>query len=229
MQGIEEFELQIFFTIVPFRKSCKEPSKHCHSWVSWHGTVVCSTAFRFCLLQSLAYHTVMFPGNWHNSEMDNFNFFILIFNFIKKECRDAVVMVKCTYCRSEFQQDSKANLTSICRKCDHNVKQYGKPSLCEYCNIIAAFIGTKCQRCTYCEKKYGAPVHCDQCKQKSAFDRKDSETRKKLDGKMLCWLCTLSYKRAIAKANKNKDSSARQLNHKRDPSSRHSSHSSRFK
>nr|SVE80001.1 EOG090X02IW [Daphnia magna] len=124
-----------------------------------------------------------------------------------KECRGAFPIVKCTYCRSEFQQercahtttfDSKGNTSTICKKCEFNVKQYGKPSACEYCNIIAAFIGNKCQRCTNSEKKYGPPVTCEQCKQKCAFDRKD-EDKKKVDGKMLCWLCTLSYRRALAK------------------------------
>nr|SVE84141.1 EOG090X02IW [Daphnia pulex] len=115
-----------------------------------------------------------------------------------KECRGSFPIVKCTYCRSEFQQESKGNTSTICKKCEFNVKQYGKPSACEYCNIIAAFIGNKCQRCTNSEKKYGPPVTCEQCKQKCAFDRKD-EDKKKVDGKMLCWLCTLSYRRALAK------------------------------
>lgn len=64
--------------------------------------------------------------------------------------------------------------------------------------MIAAFIGNKCQRCTNSERKYGPPLSCDQCKQKCAFDRKDID-KKKVDGKLLCWLCTLSYKRALAK------------------------------
>nr|CAG4636843.1 EOG090X02IW [Ceriodaphnia reticulata]SVE72819.1 EOG090X02IW [Ceriodaphnia reticulata] len=115
-----------------------------------------------------------------------------------KECRGSFPIVKCTYCRSEFQQESKGNTSTICKKCEFNVKQYGKPSACEYCNIIAAFIGNKCQRCTNSEKKYGPPLTCEQCKQKCAFDRKD-EDKKKVDGKMLCWLCTLSYRRALAK------------------------------
>merc|ERR1711928_64523 len=65
-----------------------------------------------------------------------------------KECRGAFPIVKCTYCRSEFQQESKGNTCTICKKCELNVKQYGKPSACEYCNIIAGFIGNKCQRGT---------------------------------------------------------------------------------
>ncbi|XP_045602312.1 protein FAM76A isoform X4 [Procambarus clarkii] len=115
-----------------------------------------------------------------------------------KECRGSFPIVKCTYCRSEFQQESKSSTVTICKKCESMVKQYGKPSACEYCNVIAAFIGNKCQRCTNSERKYGPPLSCDQCKQKCAFDRKDID-RKKVDGKILCWLCTLSYKRALAK------------------------------
>ncbi|XP_063607126.1 protein FAM76A-like [Penaeus indicus] len=115
-----------------------------------------------------------------------------------KECRGSFPIVKCTYCRSEFQQESKSSTVTICKKCESMVKQHGKPSACEYCNVIAAFIGNKCQRCTNSERKYGPPLTCDQCKQKCAFDRKDVD-KKKVDGKLLCWLCTLSYKRALAK------------------------------
>uniref|UniRef100_A0A8B9HH98 Protein FAM76B n=1 Tax=Astyanax mexicanus TaxID=7994 RepID=A0A8B9HH98_ASTMX len=113
-----------------------------------------------------------------------------------KECRIAHPIVKCTYCRTEFQQESKTN--TICKKCAQNVKQFGTPKPCQYCNIIAAFIGTKCQRCTNSEKKYGPPQTCEQCKQQCAFDRKE-EGRRKVDGKLLCWLCTLSYRRVLQK------------------------------
>ncbi|KAA0203459.1 hypothetical protein HAZT_HAZT003827, partial [Hyalella azteca] len=134
-----------------------------------------------------------------------------------KECRGSFPMVKCTYCRSEFQQESKSSTVAICKKCESMVKQCGKPSACDYCNIIAAFIGSKCQRCANAERKYGPPLTCDQCKQKCAFDRKDEDKRKiegkllthsypfsthfyaQVDGKLLCWLCTLSYRRALAK------------------------------
>lgn len=102
-----------------------------------------------------------------------------------KECRGTFPVVKCTYCRSEFQQSSKGSTSTICKKCEQNVKAYGKPSACEYCNIIAAFIGNKCQRCTNSELKYGPPVTCEQCKQKCAYDkpRDNSEDGKNNDGK----------------------------------------------
>nr|CAD7444024.1 unnamed protein product [Timema bartmani]CAD7458953.1 unnamed protein product [Timema tahoe] len=138
-----------------------------------------------------------------------------------KECRGSFPVVKCTYCRSEFQQTNKSSPSAICKKCEASVKSYGKPSACGYCNIIAAFIGNKCQRCNNAEKKYGPPVTCEQCKQKCAFDRKDED--KKVDGKLLCWLCTLSYKRALAKT-KQTDSERRahlklaSSSHKKEPS-----------
>lgn len=136
-----------------------------------------------------------------------------------KECRGTFITVKCTYCRTEFQQESKSSISSICKKCEQLVKLHGKPSACEYCNIIAAFIGTKCQRCTNSEKKYGPPMTCEQCKQKCAFDRKDPESSKKVDGKSLCWLCTLAYKRTLAKAKQNHSS----MGHGSFPSSSHRS------
>lgn len=121
-----------------------------------------------------------------------------------KECKGAYHVVKCNYCRSEFQQDTASGKTSssstICKKCEQLQEQHGKPGPCAYCNIIAAFIGTKCQRCTNSENKYGSPLACEHCKQKCAFDRKDPESKKKVDGKLLCWLCTMTYKRTLAKA-----------------------------
>ncbi|KPP70193.1 protein FAM76B-like, partial [Scleropages formosus] len=93
-----------------------------------------------------------------------------------KECRIAHPIVKCTYCRSEFQQESKTH--TICKKCAHNVKQFGTPKPCQYCSVIAAFIGSKCQRCANSEKKYGPPQMCEQCRQPCAFDRKEEGRRK---------------------------------------------------
>ncbi|XP_007900163.1 protein FAM76B isoform X1 [Callorhinchus milii] len=150
-----------------------------------------------------------------------------------KECRIAHPVVKCTYCRTEFQQESKTN--TICKKCAQNVKQFGTPKPCQYCNIIAAFIGTKCQRCTNSEKKYGPPQTCEQCKQQCAFDRKDESRRKvtEVDGKLLCWLCTLSYKRVLQKTKeqrKNLGSSSHSSSSssslpEKDPSKHHHSSS----
>lgn len=53
-------------------------------------------------------------------------------------------------------------------------------------------------RCTSSEYKYGPAVKCEICMQTSAFNREDH----RVDGKLHCWLCKLSYKRALAKAKK---------------------------
>lgn len=53
-------------------------------------------------------------------------------------------------------------------------------------------------RCTSSEYKYGPAVKCEICMQTSAFNRDDH----RVDGKLHCWLCKLSYKRALAKAKK---------------------------
>ncbi|XP_050422189.1 protein FAM76A isoform X2 [Adelges cooleyi] len=137
-----------------------------------------------------------------------------------KECRGSYPVVKCTYCRSEFQQTDKSNTSTICKKCEQFVVQYGRPTACNYCNIIAAFIGQKCQRCANSERKYGPPVTCDQCKQNCAFNRQDVEIEL-LEGKVLCWLCTLSFKRALAKTKKS-DAEMKQLSRKRDGKNKHS-------
>lgn len=121
-----------------------------------------------------------------------------------KSCRGSCQIIKCSYCRSEYQLDSGSKSSTrsnpICKKCEHLQEQHGKPGPCAYCNIIAAFIGTKCQRCTNSEKKYGPPQSCENCRQKCAFDRKDPESKSKVENKLLCWLCTISYKKSLAKA-----------------------------
>lgn len=135
-----------------------------------------------------------------------------------KDCSGSYQLAKCNYCRTEYHQETGNNnngsrASSICKKCEQLQEQHGKPGPCSYCNIIAAFIGTKCQRCTNSEKKYGAPMSCEHCKQKCAFDRKDPESKKKVDGKLLCWLCTMAYKRTLAKARQKE--AALKLSHHR--------------
>ena len=53
-----------------------------------------------------------------------------------------------------------------------------QPTACEYCSILAAFIGKRCQRCVNSERKWGPPSSCEQCKLKCAFDRSDDSKRK---------------------------------------------------
>ena len=71
-----------------------------------------------------------------------------------------------------------------------------QPKPCQYCNIIAAFIGTKCQRCTNSEKKYGPPQTCEQCKQQCAFDRKEEGRRK------VCFIYVMTFLKLNKTPNK---------------------------
>ncbi|KAG0727548.1 Protein FAM76A [Chionoecetes opilio] len=130
------------------------------------------------------------------------------------ECRGSFPIVKCTYCRSEFQQESKSSTVTICKKCETMVKQHGKPSACDYCNVIAAFIGNKCSGAPTLSASMAPPSPATSAS-KSVHSTEKISTRKRLlacclackstyggfqvDGKLLCWLCTLSYKRALAK------------------------------
>lgn len=113
------------------------------------------------------------------------------------DCRNATTKFKCMYCRTEFTQQGKSS--SVCLKCAENLKLYGKPQACSLCSITAAFKTDKCQRCLSSMSKYGPPVKCEICQQTCAFNRNDL----RIDGKLHCWLCKLSYKRALAKAKKN--------------------------
>lgn len=79
--------------------------------------------------------------------------------------------------RSAGGKGKKQCINVIRRHCYIGLSCFFKPKPCQYCNIIAAFIGNKCQRCTNSEKKYGPPHSCEQCKQQCAFDRKDDRKK----------------------------------------------------
>uniref|UniRef100_A0A8B9XE19 Family with sequence similarity 76 member A n=1 Tax=Bos mutus grunniens TaxID=30521 RepID=A0A8B9XE19_BOSMU len=130
-----------------------------------------------------------------------------------KECRIAHPVVKCTYCRTEYQQERAVHqfrqvgnaVTWIFTELQGKTPHKGKVKLILYARNVLRMCS--CMErpnlvsiatcCTNSEKKYGPPYSCEQCKQQCAFDRKDD--RKKVDGKLLCWLCTLSYKRVLQK------------------------------
>jgi len=111
-----------------------------------------------------------------------------------KKCRTNYPMANCSYCRAEFPEKPGSS-TTTCKKCSLNVKTYGQPTACEYCKMMAAFIGKKCQRCANYARKCGLPRNCQQCQQQCAFTHVD-DRKNKVSGKLLCWLCTMAYKRA---------------------------------
>ncbi|WAR07059.1 FA76A-like protein, partial [Mya arenaria] len=87
-----------------------------------------------------------------------------------QKCRNYQPVVKCTLCRDEFTPGEKGSTNNNCRYCTKNLKVYGEPAVCRFCNLTAAFVDHKCQRCTAYEKKYGTPAPCEQCKMKLMGD-----------------------------------------------------------
>ncbi|XP_065057776.1 protein FAM76A-like isoform X2 [Rhopilema esculentum] len=118
-----------------------------------------------------------------------------------RSCRKKHPLVCCSVCRMEFYLMRKTNDKPICKRCRDNTQSYGQPKSCQYCHIRAAFKGSKCANCTKSEKKYGSPVVCEQCRVKCAF-AKSEESRAKVDGKILCMLCTQHFLRHLQKQRK---------------------------
>lgn len=141
-----------------------------------------------------------------------------------KTCKASFKVINCDYCCGEFKLEDVDDVKSkICKKCHLLEIQHGQPNHCSCCSLRAAFIGSKCQRCNNSEKKYGAPLDCEQCMKKCAFERPDPESRTKVGGKLLCWSCTMSYKRSQARER------YRQDNEILKSLSRHSKHQSSSK
>ncbi|KAL3314509.1 Protein fam76b [Cichlidogyrus casuarinus] len=71
-----------------------------------------------------------------------------------------------------------------------------------------------CQRCLHYRTKFGDPTPCETCHKLCAFI-KDEMSREKVDGKILCWLCTYNFKLARNKEAAEKDSKKKSEQHKR--------------
>lgn len=59
-----------------------------------------------------------------------------------------------------------------CEKCKKNEAKYGKPAICKYCQLPAAFHQGKCVYCAHSERRTGEPLPCAHCKLKAYFDAK---------------------------------------------------------
>lgn len=97
----------------------------------------------------------------------------------------------------------------MCHKCTSQEKNYGKPHRCEICQLKNAFNGVLCLRCSHYKSKFGEAVKCQLCHIEAAFV-KDQASRDKVNGQILCWLCTYKYKKenlATYKSNKAGDAS----------------------
>ncbi|KAL3129594.1 FAM76 protein [Cryptosporidium hominis] len=109
---------------------------------------------------------------------------------------------ECTYCRIEFLQHRilkkafKVFNKEICMDCCKNLCKYNTiPVRCHFCDCWSAWNShLLCDRCSSSREQFGEPLPCDMCRKSCAFDRGE-EARKKLDGRLFCFLCTFKYKK----------------------------------
>ncbi|VEL11657.1 unnamed protein product [Protopolystoma xenopodis] len=74
--------------------------------------------------------------------------------------------------------------------------KYGDPHPCSICMLLMSFGNALvCQRCLHYKNRFGEPRECQNCGQPSAFV-KDEESRQKVNGQILCWVCTYNFKLA---------------------------------
>uniref|UniRef100_A0A7E4VG00 FYVE-type domain-containing protein n=1 Tax=Panagrellus redivivus TaxID=6233 RepID=A0A7E4VG00_PANRE len=94
---------------------------------------------------------------------------------------------RCINCRRELGENDGLQ----CDKCKKNEEKYGKPEICKYCRLPAAFVDRKCVHCAYSERKMGAPVACIKCYRKCAFVKE-----KNLASTAVCRNCVKSLDEA---------------------------------
>ncbi|TKR62128.1 hypothetical protein L596_026127 [Steinernema carpocapsae] len=109
---------------------------------------------------------------------------------------------KCVNCRAALVDKAGKPIAGVqCTKCKANQEKYGKPGVCKYCKLQAAFVEEKCVHCCHGERKFGPPIECNKCKLKSAFVRNGMRN----DKPILCRLCDMQAN-ANRQREKNKDS-----------------------
>ncbi|KAI6653620.1 Protein FAM76A-like [Oopsacas minuta] len=121
-----------------------------------------------------------------------------------RECRRKYPLRSCCYCQMEFYWMGSLESSAVCKRCKRDHHVHGKPTNCSYCRVKAAFSGGKCFRCQYFEAKYSTPVECNMCKTRCAFI-KSEESRKKVQGQTLCYLCTLKLKKTLYRSRQKRD------------------------
>ncbi|VDK36302.1 unnamed protein product [Taenia asiatica] len=103
------------------------------------------------------------------------------------------------------------NLCTICPRCCSLKSRYGDPKPCTICQLPMAFgSALVCQRCLHYRTKFGDPRQCEKCLHMCAF-YKDEASRSKVDGQVLCWVCTYNYKISKSKERLDKHQSKRSI------------------
>ncbi|KAH8740269.1 hypothetical protein FG386_001544 [Cryptosporidium ryanae] len=109
---------------------------------------------------------------------------------------------ECVYCKIEFLQyrilkkATKVFGKVMCIECCRNYCKYNTdPIRCHFCDCWSAWSSNfLCDRCTSSRETYGEPLPCDMCRRTCAFD-KGEESKKKVDGRLFCFHCTIKYKK----------------------------------
>ncbi|CAH8583485.1 unnamed protein product [Heterobilharzia americana] len=100
---------------------------------------------------------------------------------------------QCEYCKSDFKYYVFGD---ICPRCQSLKSKYGEPQPCSICKLRTAFgSALVCQRCLHYRNRFGEPRQCHSCGNMCAF-LKDEASRVKVDGQILCWVCTYNFKLA---------------------------------
>lgn len=100
---------------------------------------------------------------------------------------------QCEYCKADFKYYIYG---VICPRCQSLKSKYGEPQPCSICRLKTAFGNALvCQRCLHYRMRFGEPRECQSCGQVCAF-LKDEASRQKVDGQVLCWVCTYNFKLA---------------------------------
>ncbi|KAH8874314.1 Protein FAM76A [Schistosoma japonicum] len=113
---------------------------------------------------------------------------------------------QCEYCKSDFKYYVYGD---VCPQCQSLKSKYGEPQPCSICKLRTAFGNALvCQRCLHYRNRFGEPRQCHSCGNTCAF-LKDEASREKVDGQILCWVCTYNFKLARSRERSSHGSSKR--------------------
>ncbi|OON13995.1 hypothetical protein X801_10218 [Opisthorchis viverrini] len=142
----------------------------------------------------------------------------------------------CTKCFRNFPQSEMSRSGQMCKSCNPHHSTFKQ---CEYCKsdfkyyvyVVFRFVGhvifrtfpascrygTICPRCQSLKSKYGEPQPCSICHLQNAFGNAlvcqrcmhYRASRQKVDGQILCWVCTYNFKLARSRERSDHGSSKR--------------------
>ncbi|BAM39128.1 conserved hypothetical protein [Theileria orientalis strain Shintoku] len=118
------------------------------------------------------------------------------------KCYRSCSREKCVHCKSEFsfhkfcEKAAQTYKRHVCLNCARNIATHNTdPRLCRFCSCWSAWRETsECDRCFALLERFGNPTNCESCN-KNCYFNKGEESRSKVDGLKLCYLCTYDFKK----------------------------------